>query len=51
MSVMPEYLLRGAALALEQCGLLLGDANCLFKNRTYASAVVIATFAREEDKS
>jgi AbiV family abortive infection protein len=48
MPVTPEYLIRGAALALEQCGLLLRDANCLFKNRSYASAVVMAAFAREE---
>jgi len=26
-SVTPEYLLEGAACALEQCGLLLRDAN------------------------
>jgi AbiV family abortive infection protein len=48
MSATPEHLLRGAALALEQCGLLLGDAVCLYRNRSYASAVVMAAFAREE---
>jgi hypothetical protein len=48
MSVTAEYLLSGAALALEQCGLLLRDAVCLFKNRSFGSAVVLAAFAREE---
>jgi AbiV family abortive infection protein len=48
MTVTPQYLLRGSALALEQCGLLLRDAVCLYQNRSFASAVVLAAFAREE---
>jgi AbiV family abortive infection protein len=47
-SVTPEYLLEGAAYALEQCGLLLRDANVLYENGSYASAVALAAFAREE---
>jgi AbiV family abortive infection protein len=47
-SVTPEYLLRGAAYALEQCGLLLRDANLLYRNGSYASAVALALFAPEE---
>jgi AbiV family abortive infection protein len=46
--VTPEYLLKGAAYALEQCGLLLRDANLLYRNGSYASAVAVALFAREE---
>jgi AbiV family abortive infection protein len=48
VSVTPEYLLKGFALALEQCGLLLRDAVLLYKNKSYANAVVFAAFAREE---
>jgi AbiV family abortive infection protein len=47
-SVTPEYLLEGAAYALEQCGLLLRDANLLYRNGSYSSAVALALFAREE---
>jgi AbiV family abortive infection protein len=47
-SVSHKYLLEGAAYALEQCGLLLGDANVLYRNGSYASAVALAAFAREE---
>ena len=47
-SVTPTYLLEGAAYALEQCGLLLRDANLLYRNDSYASAVAVALFAREE---
>ena len=46
--VSPEYLLEGAVRALEQCGLLLRDANILYRNGSYASAVALAAFAREE---
>jgi AbiV family abortive infection protein len=46
--VPPEHLLRGAVYALEQCGLLLRDANVLYRAKAYASAVVLAAFAREE---
>jgi AbiV family abortive infection protein len=47
-SVTPEYLLEGAAYALEQCGLLLRDANLLYRNGSYASAMVLGLFAQEE---
>jgi AbiV family abortive infection protein len=47
-SVSPQYLLEGAAYALEQCGLLLRDANLLYRSGSYASAVALAAFAREE---
>src|SRR5215813_58449 len=47
-SVTPEYLLKGAAYALEQCGLLLRDANVLYRNDSYSSAVALAAFAQEE---
>jgi AbiV family abortive infection protein len=47
-SVTPEYLLEGAAYALEQCGLLLRDANLLYRSGSYASAVALAAFAQEE---
>jgi AbiV family abortive infection protein len=47
-SVSPQYLLEGAVYALEQCGLLLRDANLLYRNGSYASAVALAAFAREE---
>jgi AbiV family abortive infection protein len=47
-SVSPQYLLQGATYALEQCGLLLRDANLLYENGSYASAVALALFAQEE---
>jgi AbiV family abortive infection protein len=47
-SVSSDYLLRGAALALEQCGLLLRDARILCEAGSYASSVVLTGFAREE---
>jgi len=47
-SVSPQYLLEGAVYALEQCGLLLRDANLLYRSGSYASAVALAAFAREE---
>jgi AbiV family abortive infection protein len=46
--VTSEYLLKGAAYALEQCGLLLRDANLLYRSGSYASAVALALFAWEE---
>jgi AbiV family abortive infection protein len=46
--VTPQYLLEGAVYALEQCGLLLRDANILFRSGSHASVVVLAAFAREE---
>jgi len=48
MSVTPDYLLRGYALALEQCGLLLRDAVRLYEAGSYATAIVLAAFAQEE---
>jgi AbiV family abortive infection protein len=47
-SVTTEYLLEGAVYALDQCGLLLRDANLLYRKGSYASAVAVALFAREE---
>jgi hypothetical protein len=46
--VTPEFLLRGAGYALQQCGLLLRDASLLYRSDSYSSAVVLAAFAREE---
>jgi hypothetical protein len=48
MPMMPQYILQGAAYALEQCGLLLRDANLLYRNDVHANAVVLTAFAREE---
>ena len=48
MPVTPQYLLQGAVYALQQCGLLLRDANILYRSDSYANAVVLAAFAREE---
>jgi AbiV family abortive infection protein len=47
-SVTAQYLLEGAAYALEQCGLLLADANLLYRGGSNASTVVLAAFTREE---
>ena len=49
-SVSPQYLLEGAVYALEQCGLLLRDANLLYRSGSYATAVALAAFAREEQR-
>jgi AbiV family abortive infection protein len=46
--VTPQYLLEGAVYALEQCGLLLRDANILYRSGSYANTVALAAFAREE---
>src|SRR5260370_35007390 len=43
-----DYLLRGAVFSLEQCGLLFRDARILCEAGSYASAVVLTAFAREE---
>jgi AbiV family abortive infection protein len=48
MPVTPEFLVRGYALALEQCGLLLRDACVLYEQRSFATALVLAAFAWEE---
>jgi AbiV family abortive infection protein len=47
-NVTPEFLLKGYALALEQCGLLLSDACELYEGESFATALVLAAFAREE---
>jgi AbiV family abortive infection protein len=44
----PRFLLEGAVYALEQCGLLLSDASVLYANKSYATSVALAGFAREE---
>jgi AbiV family abortive infection protein len=46
--VSPQHLLHGAVYALEQCGVLLRDANVLYRSESYANAVVLARFAQEE---
>jgi AbiV family abortive infection protein len=46
--VTPDFLLRGCALALEQCGLLLRDACELYERKSFATALVLTFFAREE---
>ena len=46
MSLTPQYILQGFAYALEQCGLLLRDANLLYRNGAYANAFVLTAFAR-----
>ena len=48
MSVTSDFLLKGYALALEQCGLLLRAAVLLYKDKSYSNAVALAAFAREE---
>jgi AbiV family abortive infection protein len=47
-TVTPQFLLEGAVYALEQCGLFLRDANLLYRGGSYASAVALAAFGREE---
>jgi AbiV family abortive infection protein len=46
--VTKQYLLEGAVYALEQGGLLLHDSVLLYQKGKYASAIVMALFAREE---
>jgi AbiV family abortive infection protein len=43
-----QSLLHGAVYSLEQCGLLLGDAKLLYENGSYATALAVAAFARED---
>ncbi len=47
-TVSAQYLLEGSIYALEQGGLLLRDACALYQSRSYASAIVMALFSREE---
>jgi len=46
--VTAQYLLEGAAYSLERCGQLLRDANLLYQNGSYATALALAAIAREE---
>jgi AbiV family abortive infection protein len=48
MSVTSEFLLKGYALALEQCGLLLRDAVRAYEGGSNATAVGLAALAHEE---
>jgi AbiV family abortive infection protein len=48
MAVATRFILERSEYALEQCGLLLRDANVLYQSGSYASAVVLTAFAREE---
>jgi AbiV family abortive infection protein len=47
-SVTAQSLLRGAVYSLEHCGQLLGDAKALYENGSYATAVAVGVFARED---
>jgi AbiV family abortive infection protein len=47
-SVTAQSLLHGAVYSLEHCGLLLGDATLLYKNGSYATALAVGAFARED---
>ena len=47
-SVTAQSLLRGAVYSLEHCGQLLGDAKVLYENGSYATAVAVGAFARED---
>jgi AbiV family abortive infection protein len=46
--VTSNFLLQGYAYSLEHCGLLLRDANILYRSGSYPSTVVLAAFAIEE---
>ena len=48
MDVTAGVLLKGAAYALEQCGILLRDAAELYRAKAYPSAVALAMIGREE---
>jgi AbiV family abortive infection protein len=47
-SVTAQSLLHGAVYSLEHCGLLLGDAKLLYENGSYATALAVGAFARED---
>jgi AbiV family abortive infection protein len=47
-SVTAQSLLHGAVYSVQHCGLLLGDAKLLYENGSYATALVLGAFAREE---
>jgi AbiV family abortive infection protein len=46
-STTPQFLLEGAAHSLAQCGLLLRDADMLYRSGSYPNAVVLTAFAWE----
>jgi len=46
--VTAQSLLHGAVYSLEQCGLLLRDARILYDEGSYATALAVTAFAREE---
>lgn len=48
MPVTTRYLLEGACYALEQCGLVLGDAALLYQRGRFGTATCLALLAREE---
>src|SRR5262249_39594661 len=41
-SATPQFLLEGAAYALEQCGIFLSDAALLYRSGSYRNSVVLA---------
>jgi hypothetical protein len=47
-SVTAQSLLRGAVYSLEHCGQLLGDAKTLYEHGSYATALAVGAFARED---
>jgi AbiV family abortive infection protein len=47
-SISAQSLLHGAVYSLEQCGLLLGDSRLLYEHGSYATALAVAAFARED---
>lgn len=46
--VTAQFLLEGIMYSLEQTGVLLRDASCLYRAGSYSSSIVLAAFAREE---
>jgi AbiV family abortive infection protein len=48
MALSSRYLMQGAILALEQSGILLHDAVALYHMKSFATAAVLAAYAREE---
>ena len=47
-TVTAQFLLQGAVYAVHQSGILLRDANILFRNESFANAVVLAAYSQEE---
>jgi AbiV family abortive infection protein len=48
MTVTSDYLLEGALLALEQAGKLFNDADILYRNGSFSSAIALAATGLEE---